>query len=213
MGNITTPFGLKPLRYWSGKAYAGACRPYYIRSDYATALYINDPVVLAPSSTRGGNAAVVQCASGGSFLPGTLQTINKITAGTAAKITGTIVGFLPGASGRDSLVYNAASTERVALVADDPDLLFLIKDDGAAALTYASVSYNANMSTSTAGSTATGISGVALAAGTTPAADATYQLLIMGADQTPDNIIGSAYQNWVVAINLHTYRSNAILGV
>jgi hypothetical protein len=187
---------MRPVRYLSGQEYTGACRPYYVPASYATALFLYDPVVLA----GGANTTQVR-----GHLPGTLPIVTKATAGASNRITGVIVGFEP-AGGSDAPVYGKASTERVALVADDPDLLFSIKDDGYAALTTAAVSKNAMFNLSASGSTLTGISGAAIDSGTTtaPSSNANGQLTIISASRAPNNNIGQ-YASWLVRINLHSY--------
>jgi hypothetical protein len=194
--NVNAPNGLRPARYLSGKSYNGACRAYYVPATYATTLYLYDPVVLA----GGANTNLVR-----GHQPGTLPVVTKAAAGASNRITGVIVGFEP-VDGAEAPVYGKASTERIALVADDPDLLFSIKDDGYAALTASVVSKNAMLNLSASGSTITGVSGATMDSGTTtaPSANANGQLTILGAARRPDNALGQ-YANWLVRINLHSY--------
>lgn len=196
MPNSTTPTGLRPVRYLSGQEYTGACRPYYVPASYATALFLYDPVVLA----GGANTTAVR-----GHLPGTLPVVTKATAGASNRITGVIVGFEP-VSGSEAPVYGKASTERIALVADDPDLLFSIKDDGYAALTVAAISKNAMLNLAASGSTVTGVSGATMDSGTTtaPSPNANGQLTVISASRSPNNTIGQ-YASWLVRINLHSY--------
>src|SRR5690606_25327210 len=148
--------------------------------DYATALYIGDPVVKVAG---GSNAAAVSAPGAGSFGIGTLPSVEKTVAGdvdgATKAITGVIVGFaaLPGDLGKN---YNPASTERIAFVADDPDLIFEIQADGA--VPAASMGLNAVFIMTHAGSTYTGLSGVELdTTSDTPEANASNQLLIVAA--------------------------------
>jgi hypothetical protein len=196
MPNSTTPNGLRPVRYLSGKPYNGACRPYYVPATYATTLYLYDPVVLA----GGSNTTLVR-----GHQPGTLPVITKAAAGPNNRITGVIVGFEP-VDGAEAPVYGKASTPRIALVADDPDLLFAIKDDGYAGLAANVVSKNAMLNLSASGSATTGVSGATMDSGSTnaPSATASGQLTILGANRRPDNALGQ-YASWMVRINLHSY--------
>ena len=50
MANVDTPFGLRPIRHRNGAPYNGAVNPYYLRSDYAVATFIGDPVVKTGTS-------------------------------------------------------------------------------------------------------------------------------------------------------------------
>lgn len=194
MANFDAPFGLTPIQYAWGGAYDGRTRPYLALSGYATALFIGDPVVITGTSntveTRG-------------FAPGTLPVINKATAGATNAITGVIVGFLP-LSGFESTTYGAASTTRIALVADSPDLLFAVQDDASASLVSTVVGSNANLVFTHSGSIYTGRSGVEILA-STATNDATFQTTIISLLDRPDNEIGN-WGKWLVRINVHTYN-------
>ena len=111
----------------------------------------------------------------------------------------------------DSLPYRAASTERIAYVADDPDLVFHVQDDGGGTLAATTVGLNAVLIYTTSGSTVTGRSGVEMDGGTTdgPAADQSNQLTILGLAPIPGNEIAD-YAVWEVAITNHTEASGAI---
>jgi len=125
-----------------------------------------------------------------------------VAAATTGQITGVIVGFLP-LDGHDSTVHGPALTTRIALVADSPDLLFAIQDDGSAALAAVDVGLNADFVYTHAGNTYTGRSGVELDA-TTPATTSTFQVSIISLLDRPDNELG-ANAKWLVRINQHTY--------
>lgn len=195
MANTDAPFGLRPVKYAWGGAYDGRCRPYIALSSYGTALFIGDPVIITGTS----NTTEVR-----GFKPGTLPTINKATAGADNAITGVIVGFLP-LDGQTSNVYGAASTTRIALVADDPDLLFAVQDDASGTLAETDVGNNANVVFTHSGNTYTGLSGVELDA-TTPATTANFQLTIISLLDRADNEVGQ-WAKWLVRINRHTYAS------
>lgn len=204
MANQDAPFGLRPVRSLSGAPYNGAANKYYIPASYGTALFIGDPVIKSGTS----NTALVQSGNETHAI-GTLPEINRATAGDGNAITGVIVGFEPDPANR-SRIHNPASTERVALVADDPNLLFLIQADGTVAA--ASVGLNAVLIYTHAGSTATGYSGVELdTTSDVPAADASNQLTIQAISKDPENSdVGSANVNVLVKINQHTESDNVL---
>jgi hypothetical protein len=202
MANVDMRFGLKPVAYKSGASYNGAVRPYLIPAGYGTALYIGDPV----TRTGTANAAAVKVPGGGSFAIGTLPEINKTTAGDsstdAERQTGAIVGFSP-LPGNLNVNYNPASTERVAYVADDPDIVFEIQADGA--IPAASMGLNAIFIYTHPGSTVTGLSGAELdTTGTAPAADASYQMRILRAVNREDNDTTLIHAKVLVVLNNHT---------
>lgn len=193
MANADTPFGLKPVRGRGGVAYNGAANPYYVPATYATDLFIGDPVV----KTGTANTTEVKRV-GGDFGIGTLPEINKAAAGSTNRISGVIVGFMPVT--RDSPVYGAASTERVALVADDPDLVFEAQGDDALAVT--GIGANANLVFG-AGNTITGASGVEVDSSTS-AVGATLQVRVLRMVNRVDNEANAAANKLEVMINLHT---------
>jgi hypothetical protein len=204
MANLDAAFGLKPLRMRDGSPFVGAVNKYVAKSTYATALFVGDPVVRVAG---GSNTTVVQGLTETHEI-GALPEIEKATAGDANVITGVIVGF-EATTDRD-LISGTASTERVVLVADDPDVVFEIQADGSVAA--ADIGLNANLIFTNAGSTTTGLSGVEL--DTTcdaPAADASNQLRIVGVSKDPENNeLGSANVNLEVVINQHSEAPGAL---
>ena len=205
MANEDRPFGLKPVRYKSGAPYNGACQPYFIKSDYGTALFIGDPVLKVAA---GSNTAQVTVPSAGSFNIGALPQIEKAGAGDTSQITGVIVGFSPLATDLEKK-HNPASTERVALVADDPFLIFEIQADGP--IPAASMGLNAVLIFTHSGSTTTGLSGVELdTTSDAPAADASNQLLIVRAVNREDNDTTLIWAKVEVLINQHTENQGTV---
>jgi hypothetical protein len=199
MANVDTPFGLKPVRHRMGVPISATIHPYYVSGDYATALFIGDPVIKVAG---GSNTAAVSAPGAGAFAIGTLPSIEKATAGDGNKITGVIVGF---AADPDNLTlkHNPASNERIAYVCDDPFVVFEIQADGAIAA--ASVGLNAVLIYTHAGSTTTGLSGVELdTTSDAPAADATNQLLILRAVNREDVDTTLTHAKVEVLINQHT---------
>jgi hypothetical protein len=203
MANIDSPFGLRPVRHKSGASYNGAANPYYIASTYATALFVGDPVVKVAG---GSNAAAVKAPGVGTFGIGTLPSVEKTVVGdvdgVTKMITGVIVGFAANPANLDQK-HNPASTERIAFVADDPDLVFEIQADGA--IPAASMGLNAVLIATHSGSTSTGLSGIELdTTSDVPAADASNQLLIVRAVNREDNDTTLTHAKVEVLINCHT---------
>lgn len=195
MANKDTPLGLVPIRHSNGAPYNGAYSEYYVPSTYATALGVGDPVIITGTSNTAaykGNA------------PGTLPEINKATAAGGNYISGVIVGFnlLP-----DDLskTYNAASTERIVYVADDPDLVFEIQEDSAGTVLDATdVGLNVDLVYTHSVSTTSGKSGAELDRSTVNTTS-TLQLKIRRLVNRVDNALGDSAK-WEVTINLHTQR-------
>lgn len=200
MANIDAPKGLQPYQPASGGVYTGGTNDYYIPASYGTALFIGDPVVKTGTS----NTAEVK-AVGGTYEPGTLQEINKATAGQGNAITGVIVGFR--ALEDDSKTYNTASTERIAIVMDDPSTRFVIQGDSATAYAATMAGANCELVYTHSGSTSTGLSGAEADLSTIGASDATSQLKLLALVNDPSNEIGT-HAKIIVKINNHTEAPN-----
>ena len=199
MANADTPFGLKPIRHRNGAPYNGSGNWYFIPSTYGTALFRGDPVI---KMAAGSNTAKVSIAGVGDFAIGTLPEINNASAGDSKRITGAIVYFSPLPSDL-TRVHNPASTERLAFVCDDPDVVFEIQADGAVAA--ADIGLNAVLIYTHSGSTTSGLSGAELdTTSDVPAADASNQLLIMRQVNRPDNETNLIHNKLEVLIANHT---------
>lgn len=204
MANADIRAGLTPVKHKSGAAYNGASSAYYVPASYGTALFIGDPVTITGTA----NTANVSAPGAGSFGIGTLPAVNKTAAGDGNAISGVIVGFAPDPNGLER-IYNPASTERVVLVCDDPDIMFEIQADGAIASTQ--VGLNAVLIYTHAGSTVTGESGAELdTTSDAPAADASNQLTIQRVVNREGNAAAEAFTKVEVLINLHTRAYGAI---
>lgn len=185
--------GLKPTKYLSGSPYMGAVNVYAIAAGDSTATFIGDLVKLA----------------------GTAETVNDaiytdvIQAATGDKIVGAVVGFV--SDTRDSLLYRAASTLRLVLVADDPNLVFEAQDMATGTpIPTNDIGLNVNFVVGS-GSTTTGISAFELNNATQNTTN-TLDLKIIGAVNRPDNTMASANAKFLVRINRHEY-ANQVAGV
>lgn len=199
MPNVNTPFGLRPVGVFSGSSYSARITQYSVPSSDGTAIYVGDPVKIVGTS---------QIINGQVFS-------DVAQAATGDVITGVVVGVL--ADTRDSLVYRAASTQRVLLVCDDPNAVFEIQQvTGGTPLTANDVGLNANFVVGS-GSTVTGHSGVTLN-NATEATTNTLDLKIVGMPNRADNDPGTAVgtgadaSKFYVRINRHQYV-NQIAGV
>lgn len=190
MANADSPFGLKPVKEAGSGAYSGGVNMYYHAAGDATALYIGDPVVKAGGADGAGISTVVRGAAGGPF-------------------TGVVVGFVP-----DGVVdvagYGAASTAYYVLVADDPNTMFEIQEDGdGGAIAAADIGLNASVIVAS-GNSYTKRSGVELDT-STKATTAGLELKIVGLVPRPNNAL-SANARVLVKINDHT-EAHASAGI
>jgi hypothetical protein len=199
MANAAAPIGLRPVGSLAGGVYSGLIRQFSVPAGDANAIYVGDLVKLVGTS---------QFINGSSFA-------DIAIAATGDVCCGVVVGFL--ADTRDSLVYRAASTQRIALVNIDPNALFEVaQGSGGTALTANDVGLNVNISV-VAGSTVTGLSGSVID-NTTEATTNTLDLKIVGmvnrADNDPGTAVGTgaASSRFLVRINRHQF-ANQIAGV
>jgi hypothetical protein len=199
MANNNAPFGLRPVSTVSGQPFSGATRTYSVPAGDGTAIYLGDAVKLVGTS---------QIVNGSPYAD-----IARAASGDV--MVGVVVGVLP--ASRDSLTYRAASTQRLLLVADDPNLLFEIQQgNSGTALTVNDVGQNSNL-TVVAGSAITGYSGsvISNSAGNTTN---TLDLKIVGIVDRADNDIGSSVSSgtlasrFLVRINRHQY-TDQVAGV
>lgn len=200
MANPDAPFGFRPMRYRSGAPYNGAVNPYYIGTGDGTALFIGDPVALAADSNS-------TFEGDGRHAPGTLPICTRATAGTGALSVGVVCGveWLT----RDSLVHRAASTEAIIYVADDPELVFWVQDDGAGTPASTNVGLNANFVYTHAGDAAYGRSRTEIN-GATWTTTRTLQTHIIGAARLPNNSPAEDFCIWEVTLNTHQFKGEAV---
>ncbi len=197
MANANAPFGLRPIRYASGKPYNGAYRE-YLATGASGAIYIGDPVIHAGAA----NTTEIQ-----GHPAGTLPTVSVGLDGDGDPILGVCIGVLPVTD--TSTRYRVDSTDRIILVADDPDLIF-VAQTGGSGTEFAGTDVGLFCClAAAAGSTVTGMSGWYLDLADAPAADYSNQLRLERLAVTAGNAIG-AYAQWEVMINLHQLTPGAI---
>lgn len=204
MANVNRVNGFRPVKHTNGAAWNGQVNLYYIPSTDSTAVFVGDLVKLAGSASSDGYPTVAQSAA------------NDVSVGV-------VVGFLPEnvtpggiSNGRtpnlDTPVYRAASTNRYVLVADSPDLVMEVQEDGVGgALAVTNIGQNIQAVVG-AGSTTTGASGMQ-ADSSTAATTSTHELRLIGFVNRPDNEIGNANAKVLVAFNKHQYGSVGTTGI
>jgi len=173
----------------------------YVASSYNSGgMFIGDLVVKVNS---GSNTAIVSAPGAGTFMNGTLPQIQLAAVTDSTYASGVIVGF---AANPNNLTqrHNPTSTERIAYVCTDPDVVYEIQADGD--LTETMVGLNATFIKTNSGSTVTGLSGQELDTGTTtaPAANSSLMLRIVGLVNRDDNDPDNANQKALVVINMHS---------
>lgn len=186
MPNSDRPTGLRLVGHLSGSPHNAAVNKYIIPASDGTATFVGDAVVTNGDASSDGIPYVIQASAGGA-------------------IRGVIVGFEAEPTNLE-LQYRLASTERIAMVCDDPDALFEIQEDSdGGALAATDVSGNADIIVG-AGSTVSGKSGMELDSSSAITGAATLRIVALA--QRPDNEIGNQAK-WFVRINEHEFDTAA----
>lgn len=187
MANVNAPFGLRPVRHYSGAPYNGSFR-HYFATGATGVIAIGDPVIINGTS----NTAEVQ-----GFPAGTLSGVQIALDGSGDPITGVCVGVMPVT--HESTKHREDSTDRVIMVADDPELVFWCQQNNGGAIATTDVGLNVVLAP---GTHSLGRSTWVIAAATAPASTAAFQLHLEGLANIPGNAVGD-YAIWEVSINNH----------
>ena len=193
------PFGFIPVRADSSKVELG-----WVDSSDGTAIFVGDPVVVDGTS----NTSRVTGIGVGTKEVGTVKGYTRATAGATNRVSGVCIDVV--SATRDSKNYREASTERLILVQTDPHALYRVQADAAVAA--ADIGGNTNILFATAGSTSTTRSGAEVDA--TISNDATFQCVVEGLWEDPQNPIATVGNQVKVRFALHTeLPAGGILGV
>lgn len=191
MPTTASPFGLMPVSHRSG---AGVRQTAYtIASAYATTIYKYAPVALGSDGT-----VIIAAAGAANNILGAFMGCEYTLTSTGERKVS------------EKWPASTAASDIVAYVSDDPDTIFLIQGDEALAVT--NIGNHADLAaTPSSGTALTGLSTAALDSST--ASTTTSQLIILGADRTPDNLITDAYPNVRVVIGNHPFRAVRAAGI
>jgi len=196
--------GFRPVKHMTGANWNGQVNRYMISASDSQVTNVGDFVQLSTDD------ALVDTAGFGVY-----PAVERIGSGTAVPIVGVIVGFEVDYSNLNAGAVRSASTRRVALVADSPDLLFAGPQDGTGGVVAAaSVGLNVAINLGTAQSVAPFASGMSVDSSTV-ATTATLPLQIVGVTAAPDNIVTDTARpaELLVRVNTHAYKAAGIAGV
>lgn len=196
--------GFRPVKHLTGAPYNGQVNRYMISASDSQATNVGDLVVLSD------NDALVDAQGFGVY-----PAVERAGSGTSAAIVGVIVGFEPDYSNLNAGNYRAASTRRIVLVADSPDLLFAAPQDGTGGVVAAaSVGLNVAVNLGTASTSAPWASGMSVDSSTVATTN-TLPLQIMGVTAAPDNDVTSTARpaELLVRINTHAFKAAGVAGV
>lgn len=196
--------GFRPVKHLNGSPFNGQVNRYMISASDSQVTNVGDLVQLSD------NDALVDPQGFGVY-----PAVERIGSGTAVPIVGVIVGFEVDYSNLNTGNYRAASTRRIALVADSPDLILAAFQDGAGGVVAAaSVGLNVAINLGTASSTAPWASDMSVDSSTV-ATTATLPLQIVGVTASPDNDVTDTTRDaeLLVRINTHAFNAAGLAGV
>ena len=184
MANNDNARGLSLVRAQGSASKTGGVNRYYVPATDNTAIYIGGLVKPAGSADANGVMSVTGIVSTGNAVIGVVVGVEPVT--------------------HESTTYRVASTERYVLVADDPNEVFEVQEDGdTTPLTADMVGNTADLTGFTSGSTASGRSTIEIDSTTaTASGDGTEDVLILGFVQRADNEIGE-FAKMLVRLNNH----------
>lgn len=191
--------GFRPVKHLTGAPYNGQLNRYMVSASDAQAINVGDFVTLASATD-----AIIDPVTGGVFPA-------VIRAGTTAAVAilGSVVGFEPDYTNLNASNYRAASTRRVVLVADSPDLIFAASQSGTvgAQIAAASVGLNVALVTGTV-STSGNVASTQQVSSASVTTTSTYPLKLVGITAAPDNqdLTSAAARSAEVLVMINTHQ-------
>lgn len=183
---VNAPFGLRP-----SYSPSGVIRPtaFTIASGYASNIFQNQPVRIAPSTGGGETEGTIVASAVGAAFIGTFQGVEFTDSDGRRRVS-------------NKFTASQAGTDIVAYVTLDPTIVYEIQSN--AALTVADIGKQYDL-TAIAGNTTTGLSSQALDVASA-AANASVRLL--GITPGPDNAFGDTYVIAQVQVSEHQFVAN-----
>ena len=200
MASVLT--GFRPVKHLTGAPYNGQLNRYMISASNSAVTNVGDLVVLST------DASLVDGDQG------VYPAVSRAASGTAAAIVGVVVGFEPDYNNLNTGNFRAASTRRVALVADSPDLIFAAPQDAVGGVVAAaSVGLNVAVNLGTAVAVAPWNSGMSVDSSTVATTN-TLPLKIVGVTAAPDQDVTSTGRPAELLVMINTHQlANGIAGV
>ena len=194
MANTDAPFGARPIGA-NGSAYSGQITRYVIPASDGVITAVGDIVSL---DTAGSDTDGVMAVS--------RSAVGEIPVGI-------VVGFEWPTRDQENLPnYRPASTKVYALVADDPNVQFLMQEDSTgAAITTAEVGENTDLAAIVDANSTTGRSQGELDS-SIMATTSTLVINVKSLYQAADNVVGDNAV-WLCGFNVHQFGSVGTAGI
>jgi hypothetical protein len=191
--------GFRPVRHLTGAPYNGQVGRYMVSASDAQAIDVGDLVTLASATDP-----ILDPITGGVF-----PAVIRAATTTVVAIVGAVVGFEPDYTNLNASNYRAASTRRVVLVADSPDLIFEAPQSATvgAQIAAASVGLNVTLVTGTVSTTGNVASTMQVSSGSVTTTS-TSPLKLVGVTASPDNndLTSAATRSAAVLVMINTHQ-------
>lgn len=185
---VNSPYGFRPVTA-RGEAWCGKTRAVVFADTDGTAAFIGDMVKFT------GESIVVD---------GKALSVVTVASPADTRLAGAVVRFSNDPDGYKP--YRTASTQRVAYIPQDRDVLYSVQEDeDTTPLTLGAAEANIDFVAGAGGSTVTGLSSMQLDSDSVNTTDA-LPLRIVELEAIEGNDIGTGnYPQWLVAINQDAY--------
>lgn len=193
--------GFRPVKHLNGSPYNGQVNRYMLAAADGVITNVGDLVI------AGTGAAIVDPITGGVFPVVSRAQTATTAALAAAVLVGSVVGFEPDYSNLNLQNVRLASTYRVALVADSPDLIFAAPQDGVGGvIAAASVGLNVGIVCTGVPVTTGAAASTMTVDSSTVAVTTTLPLRVMGITAAPDNDVTSTARPAEVLVSIVTHQ-------
>lgn len=195
---VNRPFGLAAVRHRNGNPFNQQLSKYFIPAADGSAYYLGDAVKSVANADAVGIPAL-QKSAGNDIIRGVFM--GQEQPGTnLPSIQGVLLQ-----NTQTSIPAAKAGTNYYMLVADDPDIVFCIQDDGITTgnLVAANANKNANMTIATPTLAQQFSASVILSSSI--AVTSTLLLKLFGLNQQPGNVFGN-FGIWNCCINAHEWN-------
>lgn len=200
MANLVAPRGFVPSRYLDGSPWNGAVNMYVVLSTEGNQINPGDTVKSAANADANGIPAVTKITNGTDTARGVVISClvanpnNPSLVGTNLDLT---VQNIPASKSKNYYV----------LVADDPNILFEIQDDGITTANLVATSANKNASYTVTNPTSPQQNSASVILSSSIAVTQALPLKLFGLVQKPNNAFG-ANATWLVKLNQHELQGN-----
>jgi hypothetical protein len=198
MANLIGARGFVASRFRDGSPYNGATNMYHIPMADTNQYNVGDAVKSSANGDANGIPDIVKITNGTDTVRGVIMGVLAATPNNPS-----ILGV-----NLDLTVQNIPATKTrdyYVLVADDPNILYELQDDGITPLT--ATACNKNASFTVTNPTAPQQNSATTLTTSSVAVTAALNLKIMGLIQKPNNAYG-AYAAWLVMFNQHEWQGN-----